>query len=196
MAEPRYPTEDEFWKRLEKREVEPDLQETLRSRAASVTGTVQRLGNEATVIAFVERILPGAAVPAAVIAQFLDEHFDDPMGRADERVGIMPRDRLFPAGFAVLDSASAVGSFASLDATAQDDILRRAEKGELKGPEGFDASVWFKRLRDLVLLGFGADPRGMVQMGYPGPAYKPGHVWLSEGEIEARTKRRIGYLEL
>jgi hypothetical protein len=33
-------------------------------------------------------------------------------------------------------------------------------------------------------------------MGYPGPSYKPGHVWLDRGEVQARTKRRRGYLEL
>jgi len=36
----------------------------------------------------------------------------------------------------------------------------------------------------------------MVQMGYPGPAFKPGHLWLSQGEIDGRLKRRPGYLEL
>jgi hypothetical protein len=195
MPEERYPTQDEFWKRLDKRDVEPDLKETLRGRAAQTSGSVSRLGTEATVIAFVERILPGSAVPAVVIAQFLDEHFEDAMGRADERVGILPRVQLFPAGFAVLDDAAG-GSFASLAGEQQDELLHRAEKGQLSGPAGYDSSIWFKRLRDLVLLGFGADPRGMVQMGYPGPAYKPGHIWLSQGEIEARVKRHIGYMEL
>ena len=195
MPEDRYPTQAEFWLRLDKRKVEPDLKETLRARAAKESGVVRRIGREATVIAFVDRILPGSAVPASVIAQFVDDNFQEPMGRADEKIGVMPRIELFPAGFAALDRAAG-GSFASLSPDAQDELLRRAEKGEVAGPEGFDSSIWFKRLRDLVLLGFGADPRGMVQMGYPGPAFQPGHLWLSQSEIDGRLKRRPGYLEL
>lgn len=195
MPEGRYPNAEEFWQRLEKRETEPDLQEALRARAARLSGSVLRLGNEDTVIAFVQRLLPGSAVPPAVIAAFLDENFDRPMGRADEKAGVMPRSELCPAGFARLDELAG-GSFATLNPEAQDALLVRVEKGEVAGPERFDFSVWFKRLRDLALLAFGSDPRGMVQMGYPGPSYKPGHVWLSQSEIEARTQRKFGYMEL
>jgi hypothetical protein len=195
MPEERYPTEAEFWERLSRRHLEPDLQQTLRDRAGSTSGAVARLGREETVVAFVQRILPGSAVPAAVIAAFMDQNFDLPMGRADERYGLLPRAELFPLGFQVLDEAAG-GSFAKLGSEGQDDLLAKAERGEVCGPSGFDSSVWFKRLRDLALLGFGADPRGMVQMGYPGPSFEPGHVWLSQGEIDSRLKRRPGYLEL
>src|SRR5215207_5772463 len=146
MPEERYPTQEEFWRRLDQRHVEPDLQQILRERAARTEGIVGRLGNQFTIIAVIERILPGSAVPAMVIAQFLDQYFDDPMGRADERTGIMPRVALFPAGFSQLDIA-ADGSFAALDSQAQDELLTQAEKGELEGPPDFDAAVWFKRMR-------------------------------------------------
>ncbi len=86
--------------------------------------------------------------------------------------------------------------FAALDDAQQDELLRQAEKGELAGPPRFDSTTWFKRIRGKLLLGFGTDPRGMVQMGYPGPSYKPGHVWLDRGEVQARVKRRRGYLQL
>jgi hypothetical protein len=191
----QYPTYDEFWRRLDKRDVEPDLRDALRSRADRDTGSVQRAGAEATVIAVVERLLPGSAVPASVLAAFVDENFERPLGRGDERSGVMPRAQLIPAGFAVLDSFAA-GSFASLTPEQQDGLLTRAEAGELTGPPGFDAATWFKRLRDIVLLGYGSDPRGMVQMGYPGPSYKPGHLWLTESKVAARHQRHIGYLEL
>jgi hypothetical protein len=35
-----------------------------------------------------------------------------------------------------------------------------------------------------------------VQMGFPGPSYKPGHVWLDRAETRARTQRKPGYLRL
>jgi hypothetical protein len=195
MPEERYPSTEEFWKRLTKRGAEPDLQEALRARAARTSGPVHRLGNPDTVIAFVERLLPGSAVPAAAIAGFLDENFDRPMGRADEKAGLLPRNELFPLGFARLDEVSG-GSFAVLEPGAQDSVLARVEKGEFTRPERFDFAFWFQRIRDLTLLAFGSDPRGMVQMGYPGPSYKPGHVWLGYGEIAARVGRKPGYLEL
>jgi plasmid stability protein len=185
----------EFWRRLEVRHVEPDLAAALRLRAARSTGSVQRLGAEATVIAVVERILPGSDIPASVLAKFLDDNFDKQMGRGDERDGLLPRADLLPVGFVVLDS-DADGSFARRDRESQEALLRAAEHGELKGPSGFESSLWFSRLRDLLLLGFGADPRGMVQMGYPGPSYKPGYVWLRWSGVEARLKRRPGYMEL
>lgn len=184
----------EFWRRLAARDVEPDLREALTSRAQREDGAVTRLGRAATVIAAVERILPGSAVPAPVIAAFVDGAYDQPLGRGDERDGVLPREQLMPAGFAQLDAAAAGGEFASLSVNEQDALLARAERGELDGPAGFDAKAWFERLRDLVLLGFGADPRGMVQMGYPGPSYKPGHIWLEQGEINQRAARKPGYL--
>jgi len=195
MPDQRFPTEAEFWRRLDKRHVEPDLSNALHQRAGRNQGVVQRLGRQATVTAFVEQLLPGSAVPSSVIAQFLDEHFDEPMGRSDEKAGVMARSELATSGFAQLDEAAG-GDFSSLTAEAQRDLMSRAERGELKGAPGFDSATWFKRLRDLALLGYGADPRGMVQMGYPGPAYQPGHVWLDYGEVQSRVERKPGYLEL
>lgn len=195
MPDDKFPTMEEFWKRLDVRDAEPDLKATLRQRAQTNDGPVSRVGKQETVVAFIERLLPGSDVPAAAMAAFVDEHFDEPMGRADERHGTMPRHELFPAGFRVLDEA-ARGSFAGAAAEEQDAILDQAEHGNLQGPDGFDSAIWFQRMRDLVLLGFGSDPRGMVQMGYPGPAYKPGHVWLYTSGVDARLARKPGYLEL
>src|SRR5215211_4282348 len=99
MPEERFPTQAEFWRRLDKRKVEPDLRAALHERAEREDGVVQRLGRQSTVIAFVEQLLPGSAVPAGVIAQFLDEHFDEPMGRSDEKAGVLQRSELAKAGF-------------------------------------------------------------------------------------------------
>ncbi|HEV3479122.1 MAG TPA: hypothetical protein VG144_06700, partial [Gaiellaceae bacterium] len=79
---------------------------------------------------------------------------------------------------------------------AQDALLAQAERGELDAGEWFDSAAWFKRIRGKLLLGYGSDPRGMVQMGFPGPSYKPGHIWLDRGEVAARAKRKPGYLQL
>jgi hypothetical protein len=174
------------------RDGEPDLRAALRVRAAREQGAVRRIGNDATVIAVIERLLPGSAVPSSVLAAFVDERFDQPLGRADDRLGLLPREELLPAGFAALEAAAGE-PFASLHAGAQDALLALAERGELRGPQGFDSSIWFSRLRDLVLLAYGSDPRGMVQMGYPGPSYQPGHLWLDQSGVEARASRKRGY---
>lgn len=195
MPDPRYPTIEEFWRRLDERDVEPDLAQALQERAGFEQGAVQRAGSEATLVAVVERLLPGSAVPARVIAAFLDASYEQQLGRGDERSGALPRGELIPAGFAALDAAAG-GQFASLAAEEQDRLLAQAERGELPGPDRFDSGLWFNRVRDLALLAFAADPRGMVQMGYPGPSYKPGHVWLGPDEVEARANRKRGYLSL
>jgi hypothetical protein len=194
----RYPTWDEFWERLRARDVEEDLQQALDERTRREERPVARVGVQATVETVAARILPGA-VPAAALAVFLDERFDQQLGRADEKLGTMPRAELVPAGFAALDAAAATrgaGSFAELPAGEQERLLSEAEQGKLPGPERFDSAAWFMRVRGFLLLAYGSDPRGMVEMGFPGPSYKPGHTWLDEGETQARVQRKPGYLTL
>lgn len=185
---------NEFWQRLAEREVEDDLRRELERRASTREFRIERLPAE-TVIAVAARVLPGA-VPPEALAAFLDEHYDRQLGRGDEKTGLMPRDELIPTGFSVLDTVATVDHgtpFAALDAASQDELLTRAEKGDLAGPMGFDSATWFKRMRGFLFLGYGSNPRGMVEMGFPGPSYKPGHVWLDEGEVAARIRRRPGY---
>jgi hypothetical protein len=200
MPEERYPTMDEFWRRLGVRDVEPDLREALRERTNREEQGTPRLGRERGVIAtaVARRLLPGD-VPATALAAFLDWSYDRQLGRGDEQHGTMATPELIPAGLDVLDEEAHKRhgrNFAALDDADQDALLRLAEKGELQGSEGFDSSTWFRRMRGKLLLGYGSDPRGMVQMGYPGPSYKPGHIWLDRGEVQARAQRRRGYLGL
>jgi Gluconate 2-dehydrogenase subunit 3 len=194
MPEPRYPTLDEFWERLEVRDTEPDLRAELDGRTRREERSTPRLGDArgAVAVAVAARLLPGSAVPPEALAAFLDETFDRQLGRGDEQAGVMPTPELIPAG---LDLLAARG-FAALAAEQQDALLEQAERGELDGGERFDSSAWFKRIRGKLLLGYGSDPRGMVEMGFPGPSYKPGHIWLDRGEVAARAKRKPGYLRL
>lgn len=194
MPDARYPTLEEFWRRARGRGVEPDLVRALEERASADGASLQRLRPEATVVAVVDRLLPGSAVPPRAIAAFVDAHYDRQLGRGDERTGTLPRERLIPLGFEVLEGAAG-RPFAELPAEEQDRLLAQAEAGDVTGPEGFDSRLWFQRLRDLVLLAFGSDPRGMVQMGYPGPSFQPGHLWLGPDEVAARAARRRGYEE-
>jgi hypothetical protein len=197
VPEPRYPTQQEFWRRLEVREVEPDLREELQARTRREAAGMARLPAETTV-AVMARLLPGT-IPPEALAAFVDEHFDQQLGRADDRDGLLPRAELLPLGLRLLDNVarSAHGEpFATLTEHEQDALLRRCESGRLGAPDRFDWAVWFRRIRALALLGLGSDPRGMVFMGFPGPSYRPGHVWLDEGEVAARVARRWGHLWL
>jgi len=194
MPEPRYPTLDEFWKRLAIRRTEPDLRAELAERMRRGEGGTPRLGETrgAVAAAVAARLLPGSAVPADALAAFLDASFDRQLGRGDEQVGVLPTPELIPAGLDLL----AERNFTALGEEEQDDLLARAERGELEGGERFDSAAWFKRIRGKLLLGYGSDPRGMVQMGYPGPSYDTGHIWLDRGEVAARARRKPGYLRL
>jgi hypothetical protein len=194
MPEERYPTLEEFWKRLSVRDTEPDLRAQLESRTRREERGTPRLGDArgAIAAAVAARLLPGSAVPPEALASFLDETFDRQLGRGDETVGVLPTPELIPAGLDLLLARR----FGELAPSAQDEVLAQAERGELEGGERFDSSVWFKRIRGKFLLGYGSDPRGMVQMGFPGPSYRPGHIWLDRGEVAARAKRKPGYLRL
>jgi hypothetical protein len=202
-SDERWPTLRDFWQGIDTRGLEPDLRRALHGRANETgDGTVFRVGPEETVVAVASRLLPGA-VPARVLALFIDEAFDQQLGRGDEREGVMPRSELLPAGFSVLDAAAAAahtdtaddadGAFARLDSAQQDELLRRAERGALGGPQGFDSRIWFGKVRELVLLAYGSDPRGMVEMGFGGPTYASGQAWLNSMEVQRRADRAPGY---
>jgi hypothetical protein len=189
---------EEFWDGLEARGVEPDLRDQLRSRISEPAGSLERVGDEGVVVAVASRLVPGA-VPGRTLAAFLDARFDAQLGRGDERVGLMPRNELIPAGFRVLEDEARRrhgASFSDLPAAEQDRLLSDAESGLIQGPAGFDAEEWFRRVRDLLLLGFGSDPRGMVEMGFPGPSYAKGHVWLGVAEVARRAARAPGHDDL
>jgi hypothetical protein len=203
MPDQRWPTLDEFWQGLDTRGLEPDLRRALHGRADDTgDGPVFRVGHEDTVVAVAARVLPGA-VPARVLALFIDEAFDQQLGRGDEREGVMARSELIPTGFSALDAAAAAshadiaedadGAFARLDATQQDELLRRAERGDLGGPHGFSSRIWFDKVRELMLLAYGSDPRGMVEMGFGGPTYASGQAWLNSMEVQRRAARAPGY---
>lgn len=197
MTSSRYPTIEEFWKRLGEREVETDLVKKLRDRTLREQSPVLRVGSESLVLAVVERLLP-ADVPPRALAVFVDQNFDKQLGRADDPAGKMPRERMIPAGFQVIDEAAMKRhgkGFSEIPADEKDSLLEDAEKGNLEGPDDFDSQIWFKRIRDLLILGFGSDPRGMIQMGFPGPSYKPGHIWLDSREVKKRAHRKKGYRE-
>jgi Gluconate 2-dehydrogenase subunit 3 len=200
MPESRYPTLDEFWRRLDRRRVEPDLAETLRGRTAREMRGTPRLGEDrgAAAVAVGRRLLPSAAVPPEALASFLDWSHDRQLGRGDEQVGLLPTAELVPAGLDALNRAAQQRydrRFDELGEEEQDSLLADAEGGDLELPEEprFDSAVWFKRTRSKLLLGYGSDPRGMVEMGFPGPTYETGHVWLDRAEVKARARRRVGY---
>lgn len=201
MPEPRYPTLDEFWRRLALRKVEPDLRVSLEGRLRREEQGTLRLGESRGAVAgaIAGRLLPGSAVPAEALAAFLDETFDRPLGRGDERADVMPTPTLIPTGLDRIDELAKRRygrGFAALAEAERDELLGNAERGELAAGPGFDWTVWFKRVRGKLLLAYGSDPRGMVQMGFPGPSYRSGHVWLGRGEVGARAKRTPGYLKL
>lgn len=190
---------EEFFHGLQKRGVEPDLEQALRARASVSVASVERVGDPMTVVGVAARLVPGA-VPAQTLAGFLEANFDRQLGRGDERLGVLPRGELIPAGFRLLDEEATRrhgATFGELDVRHQDELLREAEDGRLGASlDGFDAGEWFQRVRDLLLLAYGSDPRGMVEMGFPGPSYESGHVWLGEAEVARRAARAPGYEQL
>jgi hypothetical protein len=203
MPEERFPTLDEFWSRLEVRKVERDLQKSLRERTRREELGTPKLGEErgAVAVAVARRLLPSESVSPEALAAFLDWSFDRQLGRGDEQVGVLPTPDLIPAGLDALaqEARKRHGrAFEALSAEEQDALLAEAERGDLNlaDVEDFDSAVWFKRTRGKVLLGYGSDPRGMVEMGFPGPSYMLGHIWLDRMEVKARTVRRPGYLWL
>lgn len=155
----------------------------------------------AFVEAAVARIIPaddlGPGAKEAGVAEFIDRQLAGPYGRAERwymqgpwgkgedeqgyQLRLTPA-QLYRAAIEDLDRhvrrQHGNRAFAELDATTQDDVLHRLEKGDVKLANA-SGDAFFKMLVDNTVEGFLADPLyggnrdfiGWKLIGFPGPRY-------------------------
>ncbi len=143
----------------------------------------------ATVVAIAERIIPQPHHrPPVPIAALVDRKLKDAI-MDGYRVPGMPRDgEAWRLGLKALnaEAQSAHGRrFVDLADLDKDNLLRRAQSGDLKAPEwgALRPDVFFKKRmgRDIVLAYY-AHPTAWSEIGWGGPASPRGYVRLDFDE--------------
>ncbi len=136
-----------------------------------------------TLAAVCDRIMPQPKDrPPVPLAAMLDDRLLS--GRTDGfRYAELPQqDEAWRRGLAALDAEARArhgGRFHAIDATEQDELLRRMQQGELSGPEwgGMSSRLFFEhRLLHDIATAYYAHPTAWNEIGFGGPASPRGYV--------------------
>lgn len=150
----------------------------------------------ATMAAALERLIPQRE--AIDLVGFIDWAVRRPLGRGDRRAGMPDEETLFHLGLEGLDETALAMfgvHFAALDASQRDTILSTVQRGESRGAiwDRIPSPLFFASFYAKALHGYFAHPRVWRRIGFMGPAYPEGYLWMSAGEVRMRHERRAGW---
>jgi hypothetical protein len=151
--------------------------------------------------AVLERLIPGCRDEAIDLVGFVDWSLGRPLGRGDRREGLPGEEKLFRDGLSAIRE-TAQGNygapFQALSEDRQDQILTDIQEGTAKGDvwKRIPSPHFFTRLLSKALVGYCAHPLTWMRMGFPGPSFPEGYVWISEHEIQARREHFPGWKTL
>ncbi len=132
---------------------------------------------------------------------FLDWAVGRPLGRGDRMEGLPPEPELFNEGLKGVEQSvrEIYGrQFMELESDEQDEFIKKLQEGRLTGSpwERIPPSVFFVKLLTKALIGYCSHPALWMRMGFPGPSYPEGYVWISRDEVRARRSHRPGWKTL
>lgn len=129
---------------------------------------------------------------------FIDGRMWDALGRGDRRPGMPDEIEVLKSGLFGLDEAAEHlhrMTFSELGGEEQDAILRLVQ--ENKAPGGSWTKVpgdyFFQRLYARALTGYYSHPKVWQRIGFYGPSYPEGYLWLSRADVGQRHKRAPGW---
>ncbi|MEW5744754.1 MAG: gluconate 2-dehydrogenase subunit 3 family protein [Nitrospirota bacterium] len=151
--------------------------------------------------AVLDRLIPQDEGERIDLVGFVDGALGKPLGRGDRREGIPEEAGLFHKGLTgIQETAQAMfgRSFVELHETQQDAVLGAIQDGAAKGGVWRDipSPYFFTRLMTKALTGYCAHPFAWMRMGFPGPSYPEGYVWITEQEVQARRRHFPGWKTL
>lgn len=147
------------------------------------------------------RMIPQREEEEIDLVGFVDWALGKPLGRGDRQGGMPDEETLFRNGLVGIQETAYVmfrEPFTGLLASRQDEVLRAIQEGTAQGetwrtiPPGY----FFSRLMMKALTGFCAHPFSWMRMGFPGPGYPEGYVWITAKEIMARRHHFPGWKTL
>jgi hypothetical protein len=148
--------------------------------------------------AVLDRLIPQSEGERVDLVGFMDWAIGKPLGRGDRPEGIPAEEDLFRKGLAGVEETSQAvfgKRFVDLNGAEQDRILTAVQEGSAQGPvwEKIPSGYFFSRLLMKALTGYCAHPLVWLRMGFPGPSYPEGYVWITGMEIQQRRKRFPGW---
>lgn len=191
-------TENEFaalmkrWDETERQEIgerlrgnfsRPELEQFSRDEAA-------------TLRAALERLIPQRE--GVDLVGFLDWAVGKPLGRGDRQPGMPDEPEMFHLGLKGLDETASHRfgrPFHAIAPDQRDDVLRAVQEGKSEGAawRQMSGQGFFMRFYTKALLGYFAHPKAWMRIGFPGPAYPEGYLWVNSGQVKERHRRRAGW---
>ncbi|MBM3925670.1 MAG: gluconate 2-dehydrogenase subunit 3 family protein [SAR202 cluster bacterium] len=149
-----------------------------------------------TLAAILQRLIPQDE--GIDLVGFLDWAVGKPLGRGDRQPDMPDEPELFHQGLqGISQTAQAKFSkpFLQLSLDQQDEVLRSIQKGHAEGQvwQRIPSSAFFLRLYAKALMGYFAHPKAWMRIGFPGPAYPEGYLWLTAGQTKQRHRRQPGW---
>jgi len=140
--------------------------------------------------AALNRLIPQHETERIDLVSFLDWAVGRPLGRGDREEGMPAEEELFHIGIRGIEETALrkfTRSFALLTPEEQDSVLSDIQEGN-EGNKKF-----FAKLLSKSLIGYCAHPLAWMRMGFPGPAYPEGYVWITQREILQRRMHFPGW---
>jgi len=150
--------------------------------------------------AMARRLIPQDWEPSPDLVSFFDWAATQPLGQGDRLAGQPDLAAMFHQGLqGVHQTAQALygdRDFLQLTGEEQDAVLRAVQEGQPPGEvwRTLDGRRFFIEFYRRLLAGWLADPATWCEIGFPGPAYPEGYLWISCHHVRRRHQRKGGYL--
>ncbi len=151
--------------------------------------------------AMLDRLIPQEGIdPKIDLVSFLDWAIPKPLGYGHRYEGMPDERAIFRQGMKGVDETSRAmfegRAFRELTDDQKDEVLRAVQEGRAEGDawKGIPSTLFFTNLMNKALCGYCAHPRVWVRIGFYGPAYPEGYVWVSRLEVKGRHEKKPGYL--
>ncbi len=157
---------------------------------------------EAAVLeAALARMIPQREEEKIDLVGFVDSVLDMPLGRGDREHGMPRDDILIHKGLSgIRETAEEMfrSSFTALVKDQQEAVLKSIQEGSARGKtwDEISSQRFFIKLMMKAITGFCAHPFAWMRMGFPGPSYPEGYVWITRPGMRARSRHFPGWKTL
>lgn len=117
---------------------------------------------------------------------WLDLSIGSRLGRGDWKPGMPSELELYKAGARMLDELSGRAAFANLAADQTETTIRSLQNDET-------GKYFMERFFERILHGYFSHPRVWMRIGFYGPSYPEGYIWLRLDEVQKRHERAAGW---
>lgn len=192
---------EEFRKRMEgfDQQAIDVIEERLRTNFSREHYDVLSVDETATLEAMLDRLIPQENGRDKIdLVGFMDWAIPKPLGIGSREEGMPDEETLYHEGLRGVDeTASAMHGkrFVQLSEKQKDDVLRAIQEGTTEGDvwKRIPSDAFFRQLMSKAIMPYCAHPRTWMRIGFYGPAYPEGYVWVSPHEVKMRHEDKPGH---